>query len=122
MSYHLCQNTNVNKLITCVKIKCQQTDKTCHTRMSYQLCQNTYDNKLIPMICVKSLCTQTALKVKSLFDGIPLSLSEGLKGVFNLILIKLKRVLTANGMCKDGSSTAIMLDHRSTAVFIGRRH
>ncbi len=36
-------------------------------------------------------------------------------------MVKFKRVSNSDGMCEDGSSLAIMLDHRSTAGFIGRR-
>ncbi len=42
-----------------------------------------------------------------------------MKGSFNLF--KIKRVLNSDGTCGDGNSMAIMLDHRSTTVFIGRR-
>ncbi len=35
--------------------------------------------------------------------------------------IKIKKGSSSDGMCEDGSSMAIMLDNRSTAVFIGRR-
>ncbi len=35
--------------------------------------------------------------------------------------INTKKDSNSDGMCEGGSSVVIMLDHRSTAVFIGRR-